>query len=212
MKGERKMIKITGKRAAAGFTLIELIMVIVILGILAAVAVPKFFNLQDDAKVAAEMGVAGGVRSGIGIIHGSLITKYASINTGNAADVTAVLQEVTGVSSINQAYDTDRDGWLQRLQSQNGANSARNLFEFVMNDPLRGGADGGSDNWIFTVADSDGGSVGGSYTGPASDNNTGVADEATETGKPDRNDEWDFTENDGVANDTGDGRFVLQEH
>jgi len=207
------MIKITGKRAAAGFTLIELIMVIVILGILAAVAVPKFFNLQDDAKVAAEMGVAGGVRSGIGIIHGSLITKYASINTGNAADVTAVLQEVTGVSSINQAYDTDRDGWLQRLQSQNGANSARNLFEFVMNDPLRGGADGGSDNWIFTVADSDGnGLVGGSYTGPASDNNTGVADEATETGKPDRNDEWDFTENDGVANDTGDGRFVLQEH
>ena len=207
------MIKITGKRAAAGFTLIELIMVIVILGILAAVAVPKFFNLQDDAKVAAEMGVAGGVRSGIGIIHGSLITKYASINTGNAADVTAVLQEVTGVSSINQAYDTDRDGWLQRLQSQNGANSARNLFEFVMNNPLRGGADGGSDNWIFTVADSDGnGLVGGSYTGPASDNNTGVADEATETGKPDRNDEWDFTENDGVANDTGDGRFVLQEH
>ncbi len=206
------MIKLTGKRATAGFTLIELIMVIVILGILAAVAVPKFFNLQDDAKVAAEMGVAGGVRSGIGIIHGSLITKYASINTSSAADVTAVLQEVTGISGINQAYDSDRDGWLQRLQAQNTANSARNLFEFVMNDPLHGGTDGGSDNWIFTVADDGDGSVGGSYTGPASDNNTGIADENPETGKPDRNDEWDYTETDNSANDTGDGRFVLQEH
>jgi prepilin-type N-terminal cleavage/methylation domain-containing protein len=195
------------KNKTAGFTLIELIMVIVILGILAAVAVPKYFNLQDDAKMAAEMGVAGGVRSGIGIIHGSLITKYAS-NT----DTQAVLREVTGNTSITAGYDSDRDGWLQRLQIGGGSSSS-NLFEFVMSDPLRGGADGGSDKWIMIAGDG-ADPAGGSYTGPASDNNTGVADETTETGKPDTNDQWDYTENDAAGNqDTpGDGRFALTEN
>lgn len=48
-----------------GFTLIELIMIIVILGTLAIVAVPKYFDLQASANLAAEKGVVGGVRAGI---------------------------------------------------------------------------------------------------------------------------------------------------
>ena len=65
-------------REERGFTLIELVMVIVVLGILAVVAIPKYADLRYEAKEAAEKGVAGAVRGGIYAAHAESLMNDAT--------------------------------------------------------------------------------------------------------------------------------------
>lgn len=64
-----------------GFTLIELVVVITILGILAAFAVPRFVSLEGQARTAATQALAGSVRSGAALAHAMWLSGDQSATT-----------------------------------------------------------------------------------------------------------------------------------
>ncbi|MDO9031474.1 MAG: prepilin-type N-terminal cleavage/methylation domain-containing protein [Hydrogenophaga sp.] len=77
----------------AGFTLIELVMVIVIIGVLSAVALPKFINLQGDAQQAAVDGVAGALSSASAVNYAARKVNTAdTVAVADCDDVEAALQ------------------------------------------------------------------------------------------------------------------------
>jgi MSHA pilin protein MshA len=100
----------------SGFTLIELVLVIVILGILAAAALPRFSDLSTQARVASLGGLAGGLRSAASIakstqlalslasntnvlIEGQNVTMSGGFPTANAGGIEAALSDFTGFTS-----------------------------------------------------------------------------------------------------------------
>jgi len=90
-----------------GFTLIELIMVIVILGILAAVSVPKFLNFSSDAHEKNALAFVGNLKSGVNI-YGA----QQAISAG-VVDYPSPTSYITTGTLVADVLDQTDDNWIQ---------------------------------------------------------------------------------------------------
>ena len=95
-------------RNQRGFTLIEIIMVIVLLGIIAAVAVPKYVDLREQAADATAEGIVGAMVSSAAIGYADLITKGSS-NTFPA--FTTLHNSYLQVQNVTLYPDTGNSFW-----------------------------------------------------------------------------------------------------
>ncbi len=106
-------------KSQSGFTLIELVIVIVILGILAAVAIPKYEDMREQARVATLKGQLGAIRSAIAIqyarnaLNGS--ATFPTLNETIFADGNVPKEPVNNSSAVKTTAGVDNAGGWQYI-------------------------------------------------------------------------------------------------
>lgn len=134
-------------RHGAGFTIIELVVVIVVIGILAATALPRFVDITGDAHDATVEAIGASLRSGVGLTHASWLAKGAS------ASVNATTVEGGGTVGMTDS------GWPQNTASGGGdgtptATECVALFQQLLSNAPAITSTAGSGDWTASVVSS----------------------------------------------------------
>ncbi len=120
----------------SGFTLIELVIVIVILGILAVTALPRFLDVTEEAKNASVEGVAGGFATGVLLVRGQWEAKGRAkedgVNTimydGNRFYLTTPTAAETENGDMSPGYPIDTNDSESHASQPGSLSSKRCLY------------------------------------------------------------------------------------
>lgn len=125
-----------------GFTLIELVVVIALLAILAAFAIPRYAGLEREARTAAILGISGSIRSGAALVHGLWLSQEVNpvVMEGNAISLTEGYPDATDIAEtladMTGFIVTVNGGADQAVFSKSGGTNC----EVIYNDAVVGSA------------------------------------------------------------------------
>ncbi len=123
-----------------GFTLVELVIVIVILGILAVTAAPKFLNLSSDAKISTVNGVKGALQSANAILYSKAVLAGQQKESSGSVTV-----EGTSISLVYGYVKADDDEVKKVLEIEGGFTVAQQASDLTYEN--------GTDDVAVTTAD-----------------------------------------------------------
>jgi prepilin-type N-terminal cleavage/methylation domain-containing protein len=111
----------TAPKNEAGFTLIELVIVIVILGILASVAIPKYEDMREQARTATLKGELGSIRSAVAIQYGKSALAgaagFPALNGSIFADGNVPKEPVLNSNAVKTTAGVDNAGGWQYMSA-----------------------------------------------------------------------------------------------